>query len=467
MAYLTRLILLLLLLWSHPYARAQISYSGNVGSVAGPAINTLNGSAGFERFMRNVTGSSLDVVDRASGKIGGKTFPVDLTRTIPKSGLITAMARGAKALASRTVQGLIITTAAAAAFCKYSTGSWRCDPMESPVPQDLWVCEMAGSAIAGAFKAYGISASDACYGSFLKYQIANTRTQSFSGGLCVASYSYSYGGFSNGVYQVMETVSSTNGCAGGSTPHLATSGTPSRTTATVCRAVSTDGYAYPGGAPDSNGKCPTGTYADASESDVTTRVGPKIQTAADVEKLGRDLIGSGIDVAPYASPLPGTLSGPASVTQAPTTTTTTSPTGSPQTTTTQTTNYITYNQNTFTWNNSTTTVKPDGTTDTTTETPEEQKSECEKNPEAIGCQKTDVPDVGDLQTKEKQVSWSPDSGWGADNAACPAKPNLSVLGVPITIDNTIFCGFFSGIRFAVIGISAVAAAFIFIGGVKQ
>jgi hypothetical protein len=43
---------------------------------------------------------------------------------------------------------------------------------------------------------------------------------------------------------------------------------------------------------------------------------------------------------------------------------------------------------------------------------------------------------------------------------------VDVLGQSIEVDNTLICQFMSGIRFAVIGVCGVIAAFLFVGGLK-
>lgn len=93
---------------------------------------------------------------------------------------------------------------------------------------------------------------------------------------------------------------------------------------------------------------------------------------------------------------------------------------------------------------------------------EEQPSECELHPNTAGCAELDTPTGPDLPTSNVSISGvSPQSGWGADNATCPALVHTVSLG-----DVDVFglvCTYMQGIRFLVIGIAWLIAALIFIG----
>lgn len=95
--------------------------------------------------------------------------------------------------------------------------------------------------------------------------------------------------------------------------------------------------------------------------------------------------------------------------------------------------------------------------------PEEQQSLCEKHPDILACQKLDTPDDVDLPNSEKPISITPDGGWGADNAACPAPRMLTVQGRQIPIPFDLFCTYMSGIRPIVIAMAWLSAAFILLG----
>lgn len=93
---------------------------------------------------------------------------------------------------------------------------------------------------------------------------------------------------------------------------------------------------------------------------------------------------------------------------------------------------------------------------------EDAPSECELHPNTAGCAELDTPTGPDLPTSNVSISGvSPQSGWGADNATCPALVHTVSLG-----DVDVFgliCTYMQGIRFLVIGISWLIAALIFVG----
>jgi hypothetical protein len=98
------------------------------------------------------------------------------------------------------------------------------------------------------------------------------------------------------------------------------------------------------------------------------------------------------------------------------------------------------------------------------ETPVEKTPDlCEKNPDILACAKPDfdTPDSDPLDTKDKPISIAPDTGWGSDNAACPAPRHLAFSNVEFTF--TTYCDFMSGIRPVVIAAAWLAAAFILLG----
>lgn len=95
-------------------------------------------------------------------------------------------------------------------------------------------------------------------------------------------------------------------------------------------------------------------------------------------------------------------------------------------------------------------------------TPEEQKDLCEKNPDILACSKPefDTPDEADLQTVDKEVSISPESGWGS-GGSCPAPRHLP--GANLDIPFTQYCDFMSGIKPIVLALAWLSAAMILIG----
>lgn len=436
-------------------ASAQIQYGGNAGKVTPPALNTLSGTADFERFMRNVTGTQLDVVDRTNGKIGGKTFPVDLSRGITKAGAIRAAAQGAKYLARATVPGIIIGAAAQAAWCKYDSGDWLCDPRQAQVEMDNWKC--------GGYP--GPTPEQAC----TKY--AETKTVVNNNGAFKSITTWTVRSCDIPTLTCRITVKSENfkdGQPNGTDSYDSQLGFQRDGKQLFCPPVINfydPAYSVPGGPPDAQGKCPTGGAVATPPAEVETRLAPKIDTPAKFEGLVRESLGNGVDMTPHAQP--SKVSGPATVTQTPTTVTTTSPTGQPSTTTTTVTNNITYEGDTFTWYDTTVTTYPDGSTETKTEEPPEEKSDCEKDPTALNCRETDVPAGPEVEKADKPVSFTPDAGWGAGNGTCPANKNLPFMGMSIELDLSLVCQFFTMLRAVLIGLAGLWSVFIILGGVRD
>lgn len=166
---------------------------------------------------------------------------------------------------------------------------------------------------------------------------------------------------------------------------------------------------------------------------------------------------------------PTKLSGPATV-QAPNPTVTTRPNpvpgGDPIVESKSITHNITYNNNTYNYTTTTETTIDEEVVETVTETPaEDPKTDCEKFPESVGCLELGaVPEVTKPE-KTIPISVAAAGNWGAGNAGCPAPRTVAFFGQTISIDNTLLCGFFGGIRFAVVGAFAMAATLIFIGGI--
>lgn len=108
--------------------------------------------------------------------------------------------------------------------------------------------------------------------------------------------------------------------------------------------------------------------------------------------------------------------------------------------------------------------EPDSVTPENPDKPsEEQIDFCAKNPDVLACQKLDEPASEELPASEKQISISPDGGWGADNASCPAPKQITVQGRAIPIPFDLFCTWANGMRPIVIAMAWLSAAFILLG----
>lgn len=94
-------------------------------------------------------------------------------------------------------------------------------------------------------------------------------------------------------------------------------------------------------------------------------------------------------------------------------------------------------------------------------------TDCDKNPTSIGCSgfgDADVPDQP-LGTRDVPISLGLNSVTEA--ASCPAPRSFSVMGRSFTLSYAPLCGFCSGVRPFVLLCFSLAAAFIFVGGVKN
>lgn len=88
---------------------------------------------------------------------------------------------------------------------------------------------------------------------------------------------------------------------------------------------------------------------------------------------------------------------------------------------------------------------------------------CDQYPDILACQKLDTPEDKDLPTSEKEISISPDSGWGADNASCPSARHLTVQGRDVEIPYDLFCTWARGLRPIILAIAWLSAAYIILG----
>ncbi|WP_212645391.1 virulence factor TspB C-terminal domain-related protein [Delftia sp. PE138] len=88
---------------------------------------------------------------------------------------------------------------------------------------------------------------------------------------------------------------------------------------------------------------------------------------------------------------------------------------------------------------------------------------CDLYPEILACAKLDEPPSIDLQNIDKPISITPDSGWGSDDAICPAPRVLNVQGQQIAIPFDLFCTYMQGMRPIIIAMAWLSAAFILIG----
>lgn len=229
-------------------------------------------------------------------------------------------------------------------------------------------------------------------------------------------------------------------------------------------------YSVPAGAqPMADGMCPTARYnhqpisvEQAAQRYVTALPGtsgaPTAQAAADAL---RDALQRG---APVEAPV--SVTGPASQQGQPKTVVSTGPLG--QTTTTTTNNY-TYNYagDTITYNTVTVTsvTHPDGTTTTTQEgeTPSDQEdpTECEKNPDSVGCQELGEAPDDEVPRAERQVDYQ------AEAVNLPAGCPPDVQAGDYTLSYRHACEFALDIKPAVLAAAAFAAVLMVVMALRR
>lgn len=91
---------------------------------------------------------------------------------------------------------------------------------------------------------------------------------------------------------------------------------------------------------------------------------------------------------------------------------------------------------------------------------------CAEHPNRVGCLEKDSVATPDITQQAKTVTITPDSGWGADTAACPADVNLNLKapgasGVALSWAPT--CQFVDKLRPVILGLAWVTAVMLAIG----
>lgn len=252
------------------------------------------------------------------------------------------------------------------------------------------------------------------------------------------------------------------------------------------------GISVPAGSPrGADGLCPTGAYTRSLTPDEAATMREAFDNGASTvnypalldEALGRvpfQLPPSNVDV---GNIIPSVIRGPVTTTQNADGTTTRTETeweSTPSRPGTQpNTSVIDWKKTETTTTTDTTTGEPigqpivkietpgeDAATDDGPQTEDEERDPCEGKPDRLGCIDTgEVPDE-DLDQDTRNVSVTPDSGWGASSASCPPPTELSVLGQRVEIDNSLICQFMQGIRPFVVGVAGIVATMLFIGGLR-
>ena len=89
---------------------------------------------------------------------------------------------------------------------------------------------------------------------------------------------------------------------------------------------------------------------------------------------------------------------------------------------------------------------------------------CEKNPDIVACKTLGGPiEAKPVPNENKELTITPDSGWGQGAGSCPAPKSVTVHGFSLQMPFDLLCQFANGIRPVVIGLAWLAAAFTFMG----
>lgn len=164
-------------------------------------------------------------------------------------------------------------------------------------------------------------------------------------------------------------------------------------------------YNQPGGPVMQDGKCPTGRYSGTTTEQAAAKVAAFPPDATDT--VLRDVVREAVDKGAMESPAELELSGPASKQGTPISTTTQTPNGTVTETKTPTYSYV-YEGDTITYNISTTNItNNNGQTTTSTTTGEkEQRTDCDKFPDSVGCLKLGPAPTDQVQKRQTTLIWA-------------------------------------------------------------
>lgn len=95
--------------------------------------------------------------------------------------------------------------------------------------------------------------------------------------------------------------------------------------------------------------------------------------------------------------------------------------------------------------------------------PQEQADLCAKNPDIVACAKMDDVKPDDVNNEDKTLTITPETGWGNENASCPAPVTKQVAGLSLEMSWQPFCDFATGIRPVVIAMAWLSAVLLVLG----
>ena len=210
-----------------------------------------------------------------------------------------------------------------------------------------------------------------------------------------------------------------------------------------------------------NGKCAGGESLVMTPEQAADYLLPHIDKSQSLP-IARDAAKNGIDLSPYAQPLPAT--GPASISQPSTQTVTQSPNGTTSISTVTTTNNITYNGDTYNITNTTIKNNPDGSTETTTEAQKDQ-SQCAKSPNSLACIELGSPPSESPTWQTRTVVYQAES-LGLP-AGCPAPWSGTVHGWNLSMSWQPACDVADQVRAGVLALAALSALLMIITTVRS
>lgn len=217
-----------------------------------------------------------------------------------------------------------------------------------------------------------------------------------------------------------------------------------------------------------DGKCPTGNYSPKSEDDAADHFGKNAPKVPGASEKAPGIVSEGDKHGKGAPAGEPSITGPASQQGPASNQTTTGPSGTTTVTTQPTYNY-TYGPYSVTYTTTNVTTQTvtnnagDTITNTTTETdaqPKDERSECEKNPDTVGC--TPLGEVPDEEVTKltREVSVTAE----AVNlpAQCPAP--IDAAGYSLSFDAA--CDFSEGVHPFVLAAAALMAGLIVIRSIQ-
>lgn len=212
------------------------------------------------------------------------------------------------------------------------------------------------------------------------------------------------------------------------------------------------------------GLCPGGTPVAITKEQAVTKL-----TNAPIPNPGA-VVREAVEAGVPADAGPVSVTGPAT-SPTPSVQTSTGPSGS---TTSTTTNNYQYDGDTVTYTTTTTINVTNNAGDivsTTTSTdtkPEDERSECEKAPDSLGCAELDTPE-GEISKETKNVSFQEESLFGT--GSCPANATMSFGSIggksATVVDWSTFCNYALPVRGLVMALAAITGFFIILPGSNQ